>query len=217
MRDAPIHPSIAEPRAVGLSQRFLDTHVIAIGASTGGTEAIKEILVRLPAAMPPIVMVQHMPESFTGSFARRLDSLSALEVIEARGGERLRPGLVCLAPGHSHMLVKKVTGGYVTELSREERVNRHRPAVDVLFNSVAAHVGSNATAILLTGMGKDGALGMLAMRRAGAWTIAQDEASCIVYGMPREAMAIGAAAEVIPLLEIAGRLQAYLKRLDCAH
>jgi two-component system chemotaxis response regulator CheB len=198
----------------GFSQRLLNSHVVAIGASTGGTEAIKEVLVRLPREMPPIVMVQHMPESFTPSFAKRLDGLAALTVIEAQGGERLRPGVAYLAPGHSHLLIRKAAGGFVTELSGGEPVNRHRPAVDVLFDSVAAELGANATAIILTGMGKDGARGMLAMREAGAWTIGQDEASCVVYGMPREAAQIGAVAEVLPLPDIAARLLVRLQRID---
>lgn len=198
----------------GFSQRLLNRHVIAIGASTGGTEAIREVLVRLPAEIPPIVMVQHMPESFTPSFARRLDGLAALQVVEAQGGERLRPGTAYLAPGHSHLLIKREGGGYSSQLSASEPVNRHRPAVDVLFRSVAEVAGPDATAIILTGMGKDGALGMLAMRQAGAWTIGQDEASCVVYGMPREAAAVGAVAEVAALDDIAGRLLAHLRRLD---
>jgi two-component system chemotaxis response regulator CheB len=215
MHDADlIHRHALAPGAAGLSKKFLDTHVIAIGASTGGTEAIREVLSKLPAEMPPIVMVQHMPESFTGSFARRLDTLSELEVIEVKGGERLRPGVACLAPGHSHLFVRKTAGHYTAELSKGDPVNRHRPAVDVLFNSMVAVVGIDATAIILTGMGKDGARGMLAMRKAGAWTIGQDEASCIVYGMPREAAALGAVAEVVPLRDVAARLLAHLRRLD---
>lgn len=206
--------SVPMPTASGLSSRLLTGHVVAIGASTGGTEAIRSVLARLPADMPPIVMVQHMPELFTGSFARRLDSLTELEVLEAQGGEMLRPGRVYLAPGHSHMLVKRVPGGYRADLSRAEPVNRHRPAVDVLFNSVAAEVAGNATGIILTGMGKDGARGLLAMRQAGAWTLGQDEATCVVYGMPREAFAMGGVAEVAALPEIAGRLVAHLRRLD---
>lgn len=198
----------------GLSQRLLNNHVIAIGASTGGTEAIKDVLTRLPAEMPPVVMVQHMPESFTPSFARRLDSLSAIRVVESQGGERLRPGTAYLAPGHSHLLVNRVGGGYITELDTSDPVNRHRPAVDVLFRSVAAAAEGNATAIILTGMGKDGAQGMLEMRGAGAWTIGQDEASCVVYGMPREAAMVGAVAEVAPLDDIATRLLAHLRQLE---
>lgn len=219
----------APPRATGrsggetpavavaaLSQRLLNGHVVTIGASTGGTEAIKEVVTRLPGGMPPVLIVQHMPESFTPSFAKRLDGLSALTVVEAQGGERLRPGMAYLAPGHSHLLLKKVTGGWATELSGGAPVNRHRPSVDVLFNSVAAQLGVNATGIILTGMGKDGAKGMLAMRQAGAWTIGQDEASCVVYGMPREAAQIGAVAEVAPLQDIPARLIARLQRLERA-
>jgi two-component system, chemotaxis family, protein-glutamate methylesterase/glutaminase len=199
---------------VTLSQGFIGSHVIAIGASTGGTEAIREVLARLPAGMPPIVMVQHMPEFFTGSFAKRLDSLSALTVIEACGGEKLQPGTVYLAPGHSHMAVRRVAGGYRVELARTEPVNRHRPSVDVLFDSVASEVADSATGIILTGMGKDGARGLLAMRRAGAWTIGQDEASCVVYGMPREAFALGGVAEVASLTDIAARLLVHLRKQD---
>jgi two-component system chemotaxis response regulator CheB len=198
----------------GLSQRIRTGHVVAIGASTGGTEAIREVLGGLPADMPPIVMVQHMPESFTRAFARRLDSLSKLEVIEAQGGEILRPGLAYLAPGHSHMSIRRQPGGFRIELAHTDPVNRHRPAVDVLFHSVAAEAAANATGVILTGMGKDGARGMLAMRRAGAWTVGQDEATCVVYGMPREAFALGGVAEVAPLQNIAGRLVAHLRRLD---
>jgi PAS domain S-box-containing protein len=149
----------------------------------------------LPAQMPPIVMVQHMPETFTPSFAKRLDSLSKLTVIEAQGGERLKPGMAYLAPGHSHMRVRKcrrLRAGTV----QDEPVNRHRPAADVLFHSLAEHLGKRALGMILTGMGKDGAQGLLAMRRAGAWNIGQDQASCVVYGMPREAALAGALDEV---------------------
>jgi two-component system, chemotaxis family, protein-glutamate methylesterase/glutaminase len=215
MHDRPVSSRSTSEAASGkLSQRLVGSHVVAIGASTGGTEAIREVLGRLPPEMPPIVMVQHMPESFTGSFARRLDSLTALSVVEAQGGELLRPGRVYLAPGHSHMLIRRVAGGFGIELSRAEPVNRHRPAVDVLFNSVASEAATNATGIILTGMGKDGARGLLAMRKAGAWTIGQDEATCVVYGMPREAVALGGVAEVAALADIASRLLARFRRLD---
>jgi two-component system chemotaxis response regulator CheB len=155
-----------------------------------------------------------MPETFTPSFAGRLDSLSALRVIEAQGGERLRPGTAYLAPGHSHMTVRKSAGGYVVELDSSEPVNRHRPSVDTLFRSVARQAGKEATGVILTGMGKDGARGMLEMRNAGAWTIGQDQDSCVVYGMPREAAQIGAVAEVAALTDVSPRLLAHLHRLD---
>jgi two-component system chemotaxis response regulator CheB len=203
-------PSI-EPAGGSLPPRVLVERLIAIGASTGGTEAIKEVLTRFPAGMPGIVMVQHMPESFTTSFAKRLDGLSALRVVEARGGERIQPGHAYLAPGHSHLLVRKSGGGWVTELSRGEPVNRHRPAVDVLFGSVAREVGKNAIGVILTGMGKDGAQGMLEMRKAGAWNIGQDQDTCVVYGMPREAALVGAVDEVAGIGGIAGRVLARLR------
>ncbi|MFZ1547263.1 MAG: chemotaxis response regulator protein-glutamate methylesterase [Candidatus Nitrotoga sp.] len=196
------------------SSRLLNEKVIAIGASTGGTEAIKAVLRELPESMPPIVMVQHMPETFTPSFARSLDNLSQLKVIEAQGGERLHPGMAYLAPGHSHMIIRKSAGGFVIELNKAEPINRHRPAVDVLFDSVAEHVRGNAIGIILTGMGRDGALGMLAMRKAGAWNIGQDQASCVVYGMPREAAQVGALDEVVSLQAVPVRLLAKLKLLD---
>lgn len=180
--------------------------VVFIGASTGGTEAIKEVLLGLPEEAPPILIVQHMPELFTASFARRLDNLCRVTVKEAADGEPLATGVAYLAPGHSHLAVRRASGGLCCALSRAEAVNRHRPSVDVLFRSAALVVGDAAIGVLLTGMGKDGACGLLEMRRAGAWTIAQDRASSVVYGMPREAIEIGAACEVMPLAEIAGRV-----------
>jgi len=209
----PPAPTLAPPRG-GFSPRLLAETVIAMGASTGGTEAIKDVLCSLPAEMPPIVMVQHMPEAYTPSFARRLDGLSGLTVIEARGGERLQAGMAYLAPGHSHLRVRKNGGGFVLQLSREEPVNRHRPSVDVLFRSVADQVGQHGLGVILSGMGKDGAQGLLAMRRAGAWTIGQDQASCVVFGMPREAAEIGALDEIAGLGEISGRILARLRTLD---
>ena len=197
-----------------LSGRLLSEKLIAIGASTGGTEAIKDVLVALPAQVPGIVIVQHMPESFTASFAKRLDSLSQVRVIEAQGGERIEPGHAYLAPGHSHLLVKKSGSGYVTELSKEDPVNRHRPAVDVLFRSVAGLLRHNAIGVILTGMGKDGAQGLLEMRQAGAWTIGQNQESCVVYGMPREAALVGAIEEAVPLPEVAEHIMARLRSLD---
>jgi two-component system chemotaxis response regulator CheB len=213
-RSAVVPASTIQVSDAGFSARLLAEKVIAIGASTGGTEAIKEVLCRLPGEMPPIVMVQHMPETFTPSFARRLDSLSQLKVIEAQGGEHLQPGVAYLAPGHSHMRLRKSGSGFVLELSQDEPVNRHRPAADVLFHSVAEHVRNNALGLILTGMGKDGALGLLAMRQAGAWTIGQDQASCVVYGMPREAALVGALTDVASLHDIPGKVIAKLRALD---
>ncbi len=186
--------------------------IIFLGASTGGTEAIKEFLLGMPADCPPILIVQHMPETFTASFAARLNSLCQPQVLEAQGGEKVVPGTVFIAPGHSHMLVRRSAAGLVTELSRSEPVNRHRPSVDVLFDAAAAHAGGQAVGVLLTGMGKDGAQGMLRMRQAGARTFAQDEASCVVYGMPREAFMIGAVDEVVGLDEMARRVLAFCGR-----
>ena len=215
MPRGPAAVAAPSPPVGGLSQRILNEHIIAIGASTGGTEAIKDVLMGLPAETPGIVMVQHMPEAFTASFAKRLDSLSNLRVQEAQGGERIVPGTAWLAPGHSHLLVRKTGGGYVTELSQDEPVNRHRPAADVLFRSVAQQVrGGCITGVILTGMGKDGAQGMLEMKKAGAWNIGQDQESCVVYGMPREAANVGALDEVAPLSGVAARILARLRTLD---
>ena len=207
-------PKASAPAGPGFSSRVLQESVIAIGASTGGTEAIREVLGALPPEVPGIVMAQHMPESFTGSFARRLDSLSRLTVVESQGGERIVPGHAYLAPGHSHLLVKRVGGHFVTELSQSEPVNRHRPSVDVLFRSVAEHAKGRAIGVILTGMGKDGAQGMLEMRKAGAWNIGQDEESCVVYGMPREAASIGAVEEVVPLGDVGARILARLRQWE---
>ncbi|MCK0508988.1 MULTISPECIES: chemotaxis protein CheB [Aromatoleum] len=192
----------AAPEA-GTAMRSGAARIVFIGASTGGTEAIKEILVGLPERSPPILIVQHMPEIFTSSFARRLDGLCAPTVKEAEDGEPVLAGNVYLSPGHSHLAIRRTGGGFQCVLSRDEAVNRHRPSVDVLFRSAAAQVGTAAIGVLLTGMGKDGAQGLLQMRHAGAWTIAQDHDSCVVYGMPREAASIGAAREVVPLKAIA--------------
>lgn len=204
-------PARSVPPAAAVSSRVLTEKLIAIGASTGGTEAIKEVIVRLPAEVPGIVIVQHMPEAFTPSFAKRLDSLGALRVVESKGGERIQPGHAYLAPGHSHLLVRRSAAGWVTELAASEPVNRHRPSVDVLFHSVAKEAGRNAIGVILTGMGKDGAQGMLAMHQAGAWNIGQDQESCVVYGMPREAAQVGALDEVASLGSVAGRILARLR------
>jgi two-component system, chemotaxis family, protein-glutamate methylesterase/glutaminase len=192
-------------------QRLSTTEkLIVIGASTGGTEAIKDVLVQMPADAPGILVTQHMPEGFTRSFAARLDGLCKVAVKEAEHGERVLPGHVYIAPGHSHLLLRKSGANYITQLSQSEPVNRHRPSVDVLFHSAAESAGKNAIAVILTGMGKDGAAGMLELRRAGAYTYAQDKDSCVVYGMPKEAVAVGAVEEVLPLDAIA---DAMLSRL----
>lgn len=184
--------------------------LIIIGASTGGTEAIKDFLMQMPSDCPGILITQHMPEGFTRSFAKRLDGLCKISVQEAAGGERVLPGHAYIAPGHSHLLLARSGANYVTQLDQGPPVNRHRPSVDVLFNSAAACAGKNAVGVILTGMGKDGALGMLEMKKAGAYNFAQDEASCVVFGMPREAIAVGATHEVGPLHSLPGMVLNYL-------
>lgn len=176
--------------------------LIIIGASTGGTEAIKSFLMQMPSDCPGILITQHMPEGFTRSFAKRLDGLCKISVSEAAGGERVLPGHAYIAPGHSHLLLARSGANYVTKLDDGPPVNRHRPSVDVLFRSAATYAGKNAVGVILTGMGKDGAAGMLEMKNAGAYNFAQDEASCVVFGMPREAIVIGATHEVGPLNEL---------------
>ena len=191
----------APPPSIGMTQPlFRATHkVVAIGASTGGTEAIKELLMPLPAGFPSIVIVQHMPETFTAKFADRLDGLCKIRVSEARDGDRILPGHALLAPGNLHMEVVRHGAEYSVRVFAGETVNRHRPSVDVLFASCARHLGVNGVGVILTGMGADGAKGLLAMRQAGARTVAQDEATCVVFGMPKEAIALGDATEIVPL------------------
>jgi two-component system, chemotaxis family, protein-glutamate methylesterase/glutaminase len=173
--------------------------IIAIGASTGGTEAIKDVLMQLPPNVPGIVITQHMPPGFTRSFAQRLDRLTKLHVVEAAGGERILPGHAYLAPGNFHLLVERSGADYVVKLSDGDPVHRHRPAVDVMMKSVARAGGKNVLGVLLTGMGKDGAQGMSDIRSQGGYTLAQDEASCVVYGMPREAVLMGAVDAIVSL------------------
>lgn len=180
--------------------------VIVVGSSTGGTEAIKEFLIRMPADAPGILIAQHMPEAFTKSFANRLDGLCKINVREAENNERVLPGHAYIAPGHSHLLLKRSGANYMTELSQAAPVNHHRPSVEVLFRSAAQHAGKNVIGVMLTGMGKDGAIGMLEMRQAGAYNLAQDEATCVVFGMPREAIAVGAVDEVVPIQEMTQRV-----------
>ncbi|WP_246167663.1 chemotaxis protein CheB [Propionivibrio limicola] len=186
--------------------------IIFIGASTGGTEAVKTFLLGVPANYPPILIVQHMPETFTGSFAARLDGLCLPRVIEAQGGESVESGTVYIAPGHSHMKIRRSPAGYAIELCKTPPVNRHRPSVDVLFDSAADVVRHNAIGVIMTGMGKDGAHGLLRMRQSGARTFGQDEASCVVYGMPREAAMIGAVEDVVPLGDLSKRVASALGR-----
>lgn len=173
--------------------------VVAIGTSTGGTQALERVLTALPAICPGIVIVQHMPEKFTAMFAARLDSLAKIHIREAKNGDSIRPGLALIAPGGRHLRVKRDGGHYRVEVFDGPVVNHHKPSVDVMFKSVAQQVGSNAVGFIFTGMGDDGARGLLAMREAGAKTIAQDEASCVVFGMPKEAIEMGAAERVLPL------------------
>jgi two-component system chemotaxis response regulator CheB len=188
------------PAALPAGYQFTATHkVVAIGASTGGTEALKELLSALPPDFPGLVMVQHMPEAFTRPFSERLNSLCRIHVQEAKDGDRILPGHALLAPGGHQMQVVRHGMEYVVKVYRGERVNRHLPSVDVLFSSCARQLGKNAIGVLLTGMGADGAKGMLEMKVAEAHTIAQDEATCVVFGMPREAILLGAVDQVLPL------------------
>ena len=183
------------------------THkIIALGASTGGTQALEQVLRRFPADAPGTVIVQHMPEHFTLSFAKRLDSVCAMRVQEAKDGDYLTPGLALVAPGGKHLVLQASGARWVARVKDGPKVHHQRPAVDVLFQSVARSAGRNAVGALLTGMGADGAKGMLAMREAGAYTVAQDEATCVVYGMPREAVKLDAAVDVLPLDRVADAL-----------
>ncbi|WP_306535300.1 chemotaxis response regulator protein-glutamate methylesterase [Geobacter sp.] len=184
--------------------------VIVIGASTGGTEALKSFLVAMPPDSPGILITQHMPEAFTHTFAQRLNSLCRISVKEAEHGERILPGHAYIAPGNRHLLLARSGANYVAEISDGPPVSRHRPSVDVLFRSAANRAGKNAVGIIMTGMGDDGAAGMLEMRDAGAYTFAQDEKSCVIFGMPREAIARGGVDEVVPLDEMPRRLFGWL-------
>jgi two-component system chemotaxis response regulator CheB len=176
--------------------------IVAVGASTGGTEAIKSVLTKLPAIMPPILIVQHMPQNFTRSFAQRLNDLCEMSVKEAEDEEPATPGKVLIAPGNKHMVLRRSGAFYYVNIKDGPFVFHQRPAVEVLFQSVAMYAGRNALGVILTGMGRDGANGLLEMRKAGAFTIAQDENSCVVYGMPKEAIQLGAASRVAPLEQI---------------
>ncbi|CAB3762716.1 chemotaxis response regulator protein-glutamate methylesterase [Burkholderia puraquae] len=216
VRQAPQPQAVARaadshPAAPMINNPLVSTEkLIIIGASTGGTEAIREVLTPLPPDAPAVLIAQHMPPGFTKSFAQRLNGLCRIAVKEAEHGERVLPGHAYIAPGHAHLLLARSGANYIAQLSDEPPVNRHRPSVDVLFRSAATHAGKNAIGVILTGMGRDGAAGLLEMKRAGAHTFAQDEASCIVFGMPREAIALGGADEIVPLAEMSRRVMARL-------
>ncbi len=194
---------VAAAAAIG---RLSTEKIIFIGASTGGTEATKEVLMNLPADCPAVLITQHMPPGFTKSYAARLDGLCRMSVAEARDGERILPGHAYIAPGGFHLSVERSGANYIARVIDGEPVNRHKPSVEVLFKSAARVVGPNAFGLMLTGMGADGASAMKEMRDAGSYNLVQDEASCVVFGMPREAIAAGAAHEVLPLTHIAGKL-----------
>jgi two-component system, chemotaxis family, protein-glutamate methylesterase/glutaminase len=198
-------PTVA-PRRPPSPAHVSSDALIAIGASTGGVEALREVLSALPAAMPPIVVAQHMPPGYTETFAKRLDAGCELAVKEAQDGEPALPGMAYIAPGGRHLTVVRRAGGYAVRVSDDAPVNRHRPSVDTLFRAVASAARERAIAVMLTGMGSDGAQAMLDVSAAGGYTIAQDEASCVVFGMPRQAIALGAVREVLPLGRVARRL-----------
>lgn len=205
-----ILPAISDARRASLIARLPVTEpLVAIGASTGGTEALREVLEALPAASPPILIVQHMPEKFTTAFARRLDMGCAVRVKEAEDGDLVLPGQVLIAPGNLHMLLVRNGSRYTVKIEEGPHVSRHRPSVDVLFRSTAQSAGKNALGMLLTGMGDDGARGLLEMRQMGCLTLAQDEASCVVFGMPKEAIQRGAAVRTLPLNKMAAEITAF--------
>jgi two-component system chemotaxis response regulator CheB len=191
------------PTSIG---RLSTEKVIFIGASTGGTEATREVLVRLPADAPAVMITQHMPPGFTKSYAARLNSLCRIRVAEATDGERVLPGHAYIAPGGLHLSVERSGANYIARVRDGDPVNRHKPSVEVLFQSAARVVGPNALGVMLTGMGADGARAMKELRDAGSYNIAQDEASCVVFGMPREAIAQGAVQEVLPVTQIGPKL-----------
>ncbi|WP_439687039.1 Protein-glutamate methylesterase/protein-glutamine glutaminase 1 [Cupriavidus oxalaticus] len=203
-------PAAGAPAPMLRSPLLSTEKLIIVGASTGGTEAIKEFLMPLPPDSPAVMIVQHMPAGFTRSFAQRLDGLCRITVKEAEHGERVLPGHAYIAPGDSHLRLARSGANYVAHLSQEAPVNRHRPSVDVLFDSAAEHGGKNVIGVILTGMGRDGARGMLRMREAGAYNLAQDEHTCIVFGMPKEAIATGGVHEIVPLPAMTQRVMARL-------
>ncbi|MDT7836651.1 protein-glutamate methylesterase/protein-glutamine glutaminase [Aquabacterium sp. OR-4] len=203
---APANAGVRAPAPVAALGRLSTEKIIFIGASTGGTEATKEVLMNLPPDAPAVVITQHMPAGFTKSYAARLDGLCRIRVQEAVDGDRVLPGHAYIAPGGLHLSVERSGANYIARVRDGDPVNRHKPSVEVLFESAARVVGQNALGVMLTGMGGDGARAMKTMRDAGAFNICQDEASCVVFGMPREAIAHGAANEVLPLQRIAPAL-----------
>ena len=202
------------PKAAGPRQLRTTDRIIAIGASTGGTEAIKEVLTHLPPDCPGVVITQHIPKAFSGPFARRMDGCSAVSVCEAQDGQQILAGHAYIAPGDRHLLVVRDGARYVCRLDDGVPVNRHKPSVDVLFRSVAQNAGRNAIGALLTGMGKDGARGLKEMLDSGSRTVAQDEATSVVWGMPGEAVALGAAEHVVPLEAVAARIRQLADAMD---
>ncbi len=199
-------PAAKPPAPIANMGRLSTEKIIFIGASTGGTEATKEVLMNLPADCPAVVITQHMPPGFTKSYAARLDGLCRIRVKEAQDGERILPGHAYIAPGGLHLSVERSGANYIARVQDGEPVNRHKPSVEVLFKSAARVVGPNALGIMLTGMGADGAKAMKELRDAGSYNLVQDEATCVVFGMPREAINAGAANEVLPLTQIAPKL-----------
>lgn len=211
-RPVVVHPKFSADavlRHSGQAMSKTTEHIVAVGTSTGGTQALETVLSALPSTAPGIVIVQHMPENFTASFAQRLDSLCELRVKEASHNDRVLPGTALIAPGGKHMLLKRNGAQYHVEIVDGPLVNRHKPSVDVLFRSVAKFAGRNAVGFILTGMGDDGARGLQEMQQAGAPTVAQDEASCVVFGMPKEAIALQAADKVMALQQIPTEIMRY--------
>jgi two-component system chemotaxis response regulator CheB len=202
----------ATPMSGAAMIKTTDT-IIAIGSSTGGTEAVKDVLMALPPNTPPIVITQHMPERFTKTWADRMNQLCRISVKEAEDGDSVLPGHALIAPGGYHMTLVRSGARYTVRINQDPPVNRHRPSVDVMFASVAEYAGANAVGVILTGMGGDGAKEMLTMKQAGAFTIAQDEASCVVFGMPKEAIKLGGVDKVLPLGEIPAAIVSYVSKL----
>lgn len=209
-RAAKVPPATALPRAAGPALAYATTDkLVAFGTSTGGTLALEAVLTELPPMCPGIVIVQHMPEKFTALFAQRLNTLCHIEVREARDGDRVRTGLALIAPGGRHMTVKRSGAQYMVEVRDGPLVNRHKPSVDVLFRSVAHAAGKNAMGIIMTGMGDDGARGLKEMHDSGARTVAEDESTCVVFGMPKEAIKHGAVDKTVPLDQISHEVMSY--------